>query len=294
MARARELPSQVDFHRTKYGREILIDVAWVREMPTFILEKPHRLSFYDILLVTRGRGSFWLDGNRYAVLPRQVLFTTPGQVRDWDVRNLDGLCLFFPAAFLEEFFSDAQFLYRLPFFHAGSSAAAVRLTAARERVLRASLSRMRAELHRWRHDSAHLLRARLYETLIQLGRVYAQHHRVNAVRTANRVVIDFQHLVNQRAAARHSVNSYARELAVSPSHLRMLCRRHLGVSAKGVIQERLEVAARRQLLFTDDSAEQVAASLGFRDPSYFARFFRRRTGATPGRFRESVRKGDGG
>lgn len=291
MARTRALPSQVDFHRTKYGREILIDIAWVREMPTFILERPHRLSFYDILLVTQGRGSFWLDGNRYAVLPRQVLFTTPGQVRDWDVKNLDGLCLFFPAAFLEEFFSDAQFLYRLPFFHAGSSAAAsIRLTVAREQILRASLTRMRAELHRWRHDSAHLLRARLYETLIQLGRVYAHRHRVSALRTPNRVVIDFQQLVNQRAALRHTVNSFARELAVSPSHLRMLCRRHLGVSAKEVIQERLEVAARRQLLFTDDSAEQVAASLGFRDPSYFARFFRRRTGASPGRFRESARR----
>ena len=283
-------PLRVDFHRTKYGREILIDIAWIHEMPTFIVQRPHRLSFYDILLVTRGRGWFWLDGHRYRVSPGQVLFTTPGQVRDWDVSNLDGLCLFFPAAFLEEFFSDAHFLHRLPFFHVGSASAGVKLPPTMTLKFRKALSRMRSELRAWRDDSAHLLRARLYETLIRLARVYGQRHRVAATRTPHRVVIDFQQLVAEQGLRRHHVHAFARDLAVSPSHLRLLCRRHLGVSAKEVIQERLEVTARRQLLFTDESAEQVAASLGFRDPSYFARFFRRRTGVSPARFRESGRQ----
>jgi len=285
----RESPLRVDFHRTKYGREILIDISWIHEMPTFIVGQPHRLSFYDILLVTRGRGWFWLDGHRYRISPGQVLFTTPGQIRDWDVRDLDGLCLFFPAAFLEEFFSDAQFLHRLPYFHVGSASAAVGLSPAMTRKFRKALSRMRTELRAWRDDSAHLLRARLYETLIRLGRLYAQRHRVPATRTPHRVVIDFQHLVAEQAVQRHHVQAFARDLAVSPSHLRLLCRRHLGVSAKEVIQERLEVTARRQLLFSDESAGQVAASLGFRDASYFARFFRRRTGLSPARFRETGR-----
>jgi len=112
---------------------------------------------------------------------------------------------------------------------------------------------------------------------------------VPATRTPHRVVIDFQQLVAEQALRRHHVQAFARDLAVSPSHLRLLCRRHLGVSAKEVIQERLEVTARRQLLFSDESAGQVAASLGFRDASYFARFFRRRTGLSPARFRETGR-----
>ena len=62
MPSARHATQRVDFHRTKYGPEILIDIAWVHEMPTFILTTPHWLAFYDILLVTRGRGWFSLDG----------------------------------------------------------------------------------------------------------------------------------------------------------------------------------------------------------------------------------------
>jgi AraC family transcriptional regulator, transcriptional activator of pobA len=43
------------------------------------------------------------------------------------------------------------------------------------------------------------------------------------------------------------------------------------------------------LLYTDESAARVAASLGFDDPSYFSRFFRRETGQTPKEFRGARR-----
>ena len=281
---------RIDFHRTKYGPEILIDIAWIHEMPTFIVDRPHWLSFYDILLVTRGRGWFSLDGVRMRVAPGRVFFTTPGQVRNWDVEGLDGLCLFFPAAFVEEFFNDQQFLHRLPYFHVKSDATSIKLTPARMRRLRRALSRMRSELRAYRPDSSHLLRARLYETLVELARDYARRYSTSASRSLHRAVTDFQRLVAEHAVSNHGVHHYARDLAVSPAHLRLLCRRHLGVPAKEVIQERLEVEARRLLLFTDQSTERVAHELGFRDPSYFARFFRRRTGASPARFRQSARR----
>lgn len=290
----REAPRRVDFHRTKYGPEILIDIAWIHEMPTFLMAKPHWLSFYDILLVTRGRGWFWLDGHRMSVSPGQVFFTSPGQVRDWDVTALDGLCLFFPATFLEEFFNDEQFLHRLPYFHVGTDVASMKFATPRARRLRQSLSRMRTELRAYRDDSPHLLRARLYETLVELARDYARRYRAPASRTLHRAVVDFQRLVAEDAPRRHCVTAYARDLAVSPSYLRALCRRYLGVPAKEVIQDRLEVAARRMLLFSDGSTERIAADLGFRDPSYFARFFRRRTGASPGKFRESDKRARSG
>src|SRR5436305_11526618 len=87
MARIRTFDSQmprrdrvqrVVFNRTKYGRDLLVDVAWVHDIPTFILDAPHTLNFFDILVVTRGHGTFALDGHRRAVRPGVVLFTTPG------------------------------------------------------------------------------------------------------------------------------------------------------------------------------------------------------------------------
>lgn len=282
----RVAPSRIDFHRTKYGREILIDIAWIHEMPTFVHVEPHWLAFYDITLITRGTGWFRLDGHRYAVSPGQVLFTTPGQVRHWDVgAGLDGLCLFFPATFIGEFFNDAEFLHRLPYFHVTTAAAAVRLAPAERTRLRTHLTRMRSELRSWRPDSAHLLRARLYETLVRLARRYARAHRTAAERQPHTTVQRFRQLVLRHATERHGLVGFTAELGISTAHLTRLCHRHLGMSAKEVVQQEIEVMARRLLLFSDRSIAQVATALGFADASYFTRFFRRRTGVTPARFR---------
>jgi len=288
----------VDFHRTKYGPELLVDAAWVREMPTFLQHGPHALSFYDILLVTRGRGRFWLDACGYPVRPGQVLFTTPGQVRQWRVRELDGLCLFFDALFLEEFFSDPLFLHRLPYFHAPEGAAALPLRPAAAARLRRLLLAMRRELvvaGGPRPDGVHLLRARLYEALVTLARDYAAARGgPNAGAAADRaphpVALRYRELVARDGARRHRVAAYARELGVSPGHLNALCRRHLGRSAKLVIQDRLAAAARRALLYSDESVARVGYALGFADPSYFTRFFRRATGRSPSAFRAEARR----
>ncbi len=281
--------ARVDFHRTKYGPELLVDAAWVSEMPAFLHPGPHALTFYDILLITRGRGWFWLDGEPHRVRPHRVLFTSPGQVRRWGVAGLEGLCLFFPAAFLDEFFNDTHFLHRLPFFHVSAAAAALDLSPRAAGTLRRLLLGMRAELVPPRADSAHLLRARLYEALVTLARAYAAAKGVAEAQTPNRQALRFRELVEREAGRWHRVAEYGRALAVSPGHLNALAHRFLGRSAKSVIVERLEVEARRRLLYSEESVARIGHALGFRDPSYFTRFFRRAAGRAPSEFRREAR-----
>ena len=123
-------PSRVEFDRTKYGRELLIDAATIAQMPGFITsDRPHVLMFHDILLVTKGRGRVLLDGESHDVAPGVVVFSLPGQIREWRVASrLDGACLFFAEAFVVDTFSDPRFLEQFAFFRA---VAAGRNTAAR-------------------------------------------------------------------------------------------------------------------------------------------------------------------
>ncbi len=280
-------PTRIDFHRTKYGPEVLVDSAWIHDMPTFMRPEPHYLTFYDLLLVARGRGSYWLDARRYRVSPGIVLCTTPGQVRRWDVTGLDGLCLFFPAEFLEEFFSDPFFLHRLSYFHAREGTASVRIGRAQQARLQRLLIAMRRELHALRKDSEHLLRARLYEFLITLARLHARQYQ-DTERVPNTVALRYRELVALKARREHEVAAYARELALTPNHLNSVCRKHLGSTAKGVIQERLGVEAKRLLMYSDDTVARIGFALGFQDPSYFTRFFRRQTGHSPAIFRRRL------
>jgi len=280
---------RVALDRRKYGRDLLIDVAWVHELSGFIIGEPHSLGFFDVILVTRGTGWFWLDSHRHVVRPGAVFFTSPGQVRRWDTTQLDGICLFFEDLFIKEFLQDDAFLHRLPYFHADPARAALRLPPTAVRRVRARLAAMQRELAHYARDSVDLLRAQLHETLIVLARQYAAAHRVAPQRPTHRVVSRFMELVERDSAHRHRIADYAAELAVTPGHLSVLCTQYAGQRAKRLLHNTLVSRARRMLLYSDESAARVGASLGFEDPSYFTRFFRRETGQTPKEFRSALR-----
>jgi AraC family transcriptional activator of pobA len=280
------LPHRVEFHRTKYGPELLVDAAFVREMPTFLkVPGPHVLAFHDILLVTRGRGVFLLDGVPYVVAPGVALFSRPGEVREWRTSGLDGACLFFTEEFVTEAFSDPRFLDRLSCFAALRPSVALALSPQRRRVFLERFAVMQREIQALREDASHALRAVLYQVLILLNRWYTARHGECAAGSNGPLVDRFLALVERDFARRHGVVAYARELSVTPGHLSSVCRRRLGRSASSVVHARVALEAKRRLLYGDSTAAQVGFGLGFDDPAYFARFFRRETGESPSGFR---------
>jgi AraC-like DNA-binding protein len=277
--------TRIDFARAKYGHEVLIDLAWVSEMPTFVHTEPHVLTFYEILLVTQGRGTLWLDSHQHTVRPGTVFFISPGQVRRWDVQQLNALCLFFAAEFLGSFIRDDLFLQRLPYFHISAAAAAMRPGSRDRAWLRSRLLDIRCELRTDTADGIHLMRARLYEVLIVLARQFSRVAGVPSERVPCGLTVRYQRLLTERSSGSHRVADYARELGVTAGYLNRLCLAHLGYSAKSVMAQHLATQGIRQLLYSDSSVAQIARQLGFLDPSHFTRFFRRITGRAPSYFR---------
>jgi AraC-like DNA-binding protein len=147
---------------------------------------------------------------------------------------------------------------------------------------------MQREIRALRDDASHALRAVLYELLVLLNRWYAKRHGAARRTPPNATVERFQRLVDRDHAFRHRVADYASELGVSPGHLNALCRGALRRSASRVVRARLTLEAKRLLAHSDLTAAQIAFSLGFDDPAYFARFFRREAGRAPTAFRASA------
>jgi AraC family transcriptional activator of pobA len=123
-----------------------------------------------------------------------------------------------------------------------------------------------------------------------LARRFSAVHGGDTERAVHPVTMRFATLIADDVTRRHDVAAYARELSVSAGHLNSLSKRHLGRSAKAVIQEALALEARRRLLYSNESAARVGYTLGFKDPSYFTRFFRRATGRSPSVFRAEARR----
>ena len=129
--------------------------------------------------------------------------------------------------------------------------------------------------------------------LVQVLRTIRQGHESGGV-THDRdreLFLAFRTLVERQFLSDRSVAAYVAALKCSHARLNRACMRFAGLSAKGVILDRLADEARRQLAFTTVSATQVGYALGFAEPSYFVRFFRRHTGTTPGQFRKNNASG---
>ena len=82
------------------------------------------------------------------------------------------------------------------------------------------------------------------------------------------------------------VTRYASALGLSAERLNRLVRAETGLSAQQMLHERLVRQACRQLLHTQAPVSQLAFELGFEDPAYFSRFFRRHTGQAPQAYRQ--------
>ncbi|WP_409498432.1 helix-turn-helix domain-containing protein [Pseudomonas fragi] len=97
-------------------------------------------------------------------------------------------------------------------------------------------------------------------------------------------------LFNQQVEAQFrqqpGVEQLAHQVGISVAHLNSICRELAGQSALQIIHQRLLLEAKRHLIYTPLTISEVADSLGFADPAYFARFFRRLTGTSPSAFRE--------
>lgn len=102
-----------------------------------------------------------------------------------------------------------------------------------------------------------------------------------AVPTGDRRLAMFRHMVETHLTEHRDLAFYARSIGTTPRTLTRLCQRDLGHSPQVLINRRLALEAQRLLRYTPASISDIAADLGFVDPSYFSRFYLRMTGHRP-------------
>lgn len=102
-----------------------------------------------------------------------------------------------------------------------------------------------------------------------------------------RLFTEFRALVEQHYLEHWRIADYADALNVTPSKLNRTSRTLTGHSAFEITQQRLLLEARRRLVYIVAPVQLLAYELGFEDPAYFNRFFKKRTGMTPAQFRRN-------
>lgn len=261
------------------SRFLHIETIPARSRPHGWRIAPHRHpGLLQLLLATRGGGLVQFDGAEHGFAAPALLLLPPSVIHGFAFRpGTDGWVLSIALPYAAELLAEDS----LP-----EEAALLPLDRAallRHRVLR-RFAELAEEFRGSRPGRAAALSAQLRLVLLALARLRAERPDA-AIPTAPDVLLfaRFRALVEQWYREDRALAEYRRALGLSEKKLAALCREHAGRSPLQLIHARKLVEARRSLRYGTQSVAEIAYGLGFRDPAYFSRFYRRLTGEAPRR-----------
>jgi AraC-like DNA-binding protein len=104
----------------------------------------------------------------------------------------------------------------------------------------------------------------------------------------SRTVERFRELVELHFSEHWPIARYVQLLGITEDRLHAVCTKETGRGPLALIHARLIKEARLRLERSPLPVEKIAARLGFADPAYFNRFFKRQLGISPGAYRRGV------
>jgi AraC family L-rhamnose operon transcriptional activator RhaR len=244
----------------------------------------HTHDFLELAVLLAGRVTYVSDTGRYPLDAGAVMAVRPGDWHGYDDQHdavianlyLGEELLHTELRWLLDVGDLGRFLLR------GGLAGERLDTRAREAV-RARVAEL-AEVHAEPARASAVLAVGLCcAALAELGRVRLDENRRPAFSAPVRQLLV---LVSDRPAHPWTMAELASEVGVSVSHLHREVRSQLGVTPMAwLARTRAEVAA-SLLLQTDRPVGWVGAQVGWPDPNYFSRCFRRAYGVTPSAYRQ--------
>jgi AraC family transcriptional activator of pobA len=110
----------IKFNKTECGVDFLINVINGADVAAeYLLPTVHNADYFEILVFKKGNGQLFLDDKLLQIEGNTILFVSPFQRKKGNVEfsNLDFTILIFQEDFLNEFFTDKLFTYRLLYLY---------------------------------------------------------------------------------------------------------------------------------------------------------------------------------
>lgn len=111
----------------------------------------------------------------------------------------------------------------------------------------------------------------------------------NTTKHVDYVMDKFFTLCHDYHVEQHKIQFYAERLNITPRYLNTIARKTLDTTPKDVIDYYISGSAKRILLTTSLTNQQIADKLNFPDQATFGQFFKRNVGLTPNEFRNKFK-----
>jgi len=244
--------------------------------------EPRKLAAYFIVFIESGTVTYNLELQDYTLTDGRLLFAAPNQIFTPPVKTAD--LKYFKLLFDEN--TLALLPQSFPFLVNPLNNPVIALDAAvKERVVKV-FEILNQVLYADKHETdTEITLAYLNLLLSELNSAYFKNKRPAGILNANlSKFIEFKLVVETSLTEQPSINAIAEKLALSTNSLYRIVKEYAGTSPKDYFINRLMAEAQRKLRYSNISIKELAYELGFNDPDYFSRLFKKSTGKSASEF----------
>jgi AraC family transcriptional activator of pobA len=246
---------------------------------------PHRHDHYELLFITQGEGRHAINFNSYEIKANRLYFLYPGQVHLIDPFNRDGWLILFGEELFAKFQAVHPYEAAYGLLNSYTSWPYIDLDEKLARVVPQLIEQLRTEMLTDQQNVDVLFH---YVSLVLLyaNKAHTAQHPLESTSAADRHVFHkLRQTIDGHFKQEHSAAFYADSLGMDIKKLNRICRNTTGLTVFGFLQERLVTENKIQLQTAADSVKEISYALGFKDPAFFGRFFKKYARLTPAEFR---------
>ena len=247
---------------------------------------PHRHDHYEMLIVLKGEGLHSINFKTFEVKPDRLYFLHPGQVHVIEPFERDGWLILFGEELFKRFLAIHPNEDETGLLDSYTSRPYIDLDGNLALIFKLVIKQLRAELSAQKQDVDILLH---YVSLLLLHSNRAQivqHPKAQVSLRSKELFHQLKQKIESHFKQEHLAAYYADSLGVDIKLLNKICREATGFTVFELLQERLLTESKIQLQTFAGSVKEISYLLGFNDPAFFGRFFKKHTQLTPAEFRK--------
>lgn len=247
-------------------------------------EEDHRHEYYEIVWLRKGRGVHRIDMKDYPYTGSVLFLLSPGQMhRIQPVEKADG----YVVKFLPSLFNDTkdmeEYLLHNNLFDNIQAQPVIKVSSSAHTVFEDIAKKIETEFNTDEDDKEKILLSYLKILITHINRLKRSQANAETIQADSQFHFfqQYKTAVEKNFRKEHGVQYYADMLHIQPRTLNSLSKKYTGKTAGEIIADRIVLEAKREMYYNRMSIKEIAYALGFDDPAYFTRFFKKQTGQAP-------------
>ena len=268
----------------------LFDLADYQQRNSNHSSLPHTHSFYQIIWFKSKKGNHSIDFKNYQIKENRLFFIAKNQVHFFeDRKDYEGYLIHFNESFILSNETDINFFLTYSIFN-NNEEPYFQIPKELESQIVSYFTQIAIETKNTiEFGNKSILSYLLKSMLLTVEREKRKSLKSDTFKTnQNSAFLKFRDLLENNFHKNWSVANFANELFISTKTLNSITKKEIGKTVSQIIIDRIILESKRKLIHSNAYVNQIAYDLGFKDPYYFIKYFKKHVNCSPTEFRNSI------